>query len=275
MKADEQSRLETNDLAAGAAAFLDRAKSGRLVSPKLLGVVLAVAVLGGVWWYVSTSNTRSASASWASFADIARTGGAASLEEYIKAGGNDTPGRLARLELARIKLGPDGIVKLSLRDNDQRTKAIASIEAARTELTELAGEFRGDKAMQAACLLDAAEAELALVGIAKSAGGSDFRGSVSTAADLTRQAADAVGPTTPFGETLIERAKELEANKAQIEEVGLKLNQLLTPPPSLVPSGGLGTPKAPEGKLPEITPPPPPADGPNAPAGPVTPPTVK
>ena len=270
MKADERQRLETNALAQGATALVGRAKSGALVPPRVLGAVLLVALLGGVWYYVATSNRTAASANWASFADIARTGGTTSLEEYAKANTQDVPGRLARLELARLKLGADGIGKLAVRDVEQRNKAVASVEAARTELLALADEFRGDKTMQATCLLEAADAELSLVGIPKTAGGADYRGTVGEAAGLLGRAADLLGAATPAGESLTKRAEELKANKAQVEEVGTRLNNLLTPPPSLVPGG----PKTPDGLIPSPAPPKV-GDGPQAPAGPAgTPPSA-
>ena len=175
--------------------------------------------------------------------------------------------------MARGKLGPDGIAKLAARDGDQRSKAVASIEAARGELTTLADEFASDKTLKTTCLLDAAEAELALVGIAKTPGGSDFRGTVAGTVALLKQAADVIGRATPAGEAIVKRADDLEASKAQVEEVGVKLNSLLTPPPSLVPTDGLGTtPKPPVGPI--TVPTPPAGEGPKAPAGPVgTPPT--
>jgi hypothetical protein len=136
-----------------------------------------------------------------------------------------------------------------VRDAEQRGKAITSIEAARADLLELADEFHGDKTLESTCLLEAVEAELALVGIPKSPGGADYRGTVEKAAELLRRAADVVGPTTPAGETAVKRAGELEANKAQVLEVGTKLNSLLSPPPSLDP------PKTPAGPIPTPAPP--------------------
>ena len=272
MKAEHRHELETNDLAAGAKALVQKVKTGQVVPPKVLAGVLAVALIGGAWYYFAKSSRSAAATSWARFADLVRTGGPTDLEEFAKINGTDTPGRLARLELARAKLGADGIAKLAVKDVEQRSKAVASIEAARGELTTLADEFKGDKTLQTSCLLDAAEAELSLVGIAKTPGGSDFRGTVAGCVALLKQAADAIGGDTAAGQAIAKRMADLEANKAQVEEVGVKLNSLLTPPPSLVPSDGLGTPKAPTGPIKD--PAPPAGERPQAPAGPVgTPPT--
>lgn len=275
MDTEHRHELEKNDLAAGAAALVKKAKSGDLVPPKVLAGVLAVVLIGGAWYYFSKSSRSAAATTWSKFSDLARTGGTSDLEEFAKVNATDTPGRLARLEVARTKLGADGIAKLAVKDVEVRSKAVASIEAARGELTALADEFAGDKTLKASCLLDAAEAELSLVGIPKTPGGSDFRGTVAGTVSLLKQAAEVIGSSTPAGEKITKRAAELEANKAQVEEVGVKLNSLLTPPPSLVapPADTLGTPKAPAGPIP--APAPPAGERPKAPAGPVaTPPTA-
>ncbi len=276
MKAEHRHELETNTLAEGAANLIDRAKHGQLVSPKTLGLVLGIALVGGVLWYVLSSNRSAASTTWATFADTMRTGGQESLDTFVKANGTDTAGRLARLELARLRLGTDGIAKLPTRDADQRTKAVTNVETARTELRTLADEFRGDKTLEPTCLLAAAEAELALVGIAKTPGGSDYRGNVSEAVSLIRKAADVVGPTSTAGEALVKRANDLEANKAQVEDVGVKLNNMISPTAPSAPVDGLGNPKPPTGPIQNPAPPTAPAgEGPKAPAGPITtPPTA-
>jgi hypothetical protein len=280
MNADHRKELETNSLAAATKTFIERAKSGQVVSPRVLGVVLAVVLVGGVWWYLAASNRKSASLQWAGLALLNRDTSPSRLEEFAKENKDSVAGRLARLEQARIQLGPEGIAALQLRDTDRRAKGIASIEAARDEMVKLADEFKGDKTLQATCLTAAAEAELALVGVSNSPTGTDSKGTVGKAAELLRKAADAIGPATPVGEQLITRAKDLEANKAKVEEVGARLNGLLMPPPSLtpptVPPGGLGSgPLPPVGPIPAPKPPelPKAGDGPKAPTTPVVPET--
>ncbi|MFO0851588.1 MAG: hypothetical protein U0871_23960 [Gemmataceae bacterium] len=275
MNADHRHELETNSLAQATSNFVEKVKSGKVVSPKVLGVALAVVLVGGTWWFLATTNRRAASQQWAELAILGRDTSPTRLEEFAQANKDTAAGRLARLEAARLQLGPDGIAHLQMRDADRRAKGITSIEAARDELVKLSDEFKGDKALQATCLMAASEAELALVGVAKTPGGTDFRGTVGKATELLRKAADAIGPTTPVGEKALARAKDLDANRAKVEEVGLKLNGLLTPPPSLAPPlSGLGTgPKPPEGPIPTPKPPelPKAGEGPKPPTAPVTP----
>lgn len=270
MKADERKELETNSLAAGVRKLVDRSKTGRLVNPYVLAVVLA-AVLGiGLWWYLSSEGKKVASHQWAELVQLLRTNSLTNLEDFAKSNQNTAAARAARLNAARIQLGAEGIGKLNLRDRDARAKAVDNVEKAREDLLKLADEYKGDPTMRVISLLAAAEAELALVGIPKGTDGKDSRGSVEKAAELYREAAKTVGEKTPVAEQYRKRADELVGNKDQIERVGETLNRLVSPPavfpfptPGAPSSGG---PKLPEGPIPTPKPP----DG----AGPTPPPTI-
>jgi hypothetical protein len=122
--------------------------------------------------------------------------------------------------------------------------------------------------MRATALMLAGEAELALVGVPKSDGLGSL-GAVSAAAELYRKAAQAVGEATPVGEQAKKRADELEANKEEIERVGVDLydRPLGIPTPGGPAPGG---PKAPEGPLPTTQPAGPTPDAPKAPDKPLT-----
>ncbi len=273
MKADERKRLEENELAHGVTALMDRARSGRLWNYRILGLVLAVVIVGGVWWYAVHESRKANSRMWAVWADLERSPSPSGLEEFANSNKDTVPARLARLEAARIQLGPDGIAQLRQRDQATRNKGIENIEKAREELTRLADEFKGDPTLQATCLLDAAEAELALVGIPKGAAGLGDKGTVQAAADLYRKAAAAVGENTPVGEQARKKAEALEAKAQTVEQVGDRLNNLLSPPPSFNGTPGAG-PKPPEGPIPAPKPPetPKPGEGPKAPDKPLNPP---
>jgi hypothetical protein len=269
MKADERKHLEENTLAHGVSTLVERAKSGRLIGLRWLGLALAAILVIGVWWYAVRQSNRADSQVWSGLSDLVRRGGESSLTEFAGAHPDSTAARLARLETARVHLGPDGLLLLQTGDKTQRGKAVESLEKARDEFTKLAEEFQADPTLRATALTGAAEAELALVGIPK-AGGLGSIGSVSAAADLYRKAAQAVGEATPVGEQAKKRADELEANKEEIERVGVQLYD--RPLFGAAPGGPTpGGPKAPEGPLPSQPAEGPKSDAPKAPDKPLTP----
>lgn len=277
MKAEERKELETNSLAAGMQRLVDRTKTGRLVNPYVVAVVLAIALGAGLWWYLSSEGKKLSSRQWADLEQVVKTNSQVNLEDFAKSNKDSAAARAARLNAARMQLGQEGIGKLNLRDRELRAKAVENVEKARDELVKLADEYKGDTTMQATCLLSAAEGELALVGIPKGTDGRDYRGSVDRAAELYRKVAEAVGDKSPPAEQYKKRADELVAKKDEIERLGESLNRLVSPPavfPFPTTPGGQtpGGPKLPDGPIP--TPKPPEGTGPTAPNT-VTPPTGK
>jgi hypothetical protein len=278
MKAEERKRREENELAHGVTALMERAKSGRLVNYRWLGLVVAAALVIGVWWYASFKSRQADSTVWSGLADLFRSGRTNGLTDFANTPEHQktVAGRLARVELARNQLGPEGIARLQIRNKDERNKGIENIEKAREEFVKLADEFQSDPTMRATCLMSAAEAELALVGIPK-AGGSGDMGTPGAAAEFYRKAAQAIGENTPVGEQATKKSEELEAKKDEIARVADRLNTLVAPATAVtIPTPGAPNPeapKAPEGpiggqKQPEGAKP----EGPKAPNKPLSPP---
>jgi hypothetical protein len=263
MKAEKRKHIEENTLAHGVSTLVERAKSGRLVGLRWLGLALAVVLVLGVWWYAVRQSSRADSQVWSGLSNLMQRGGQASLGEFAGAHKDTTAARLARLEAARVQLGPDGIGLLQAGDKAQRNQAVENLVKARDEFTQLAEEFQADPTMRATALMLAGEAELALIGVPKSDGLGSL-GAVSAAAELYRKAAQAVGEATPVGEQAKKRADELEANKEEIESVGI---QLYDRPLGITTPGG---PKAPEGPLPTDPPAGSKPDVPKAPDKPLT-----
>ncbi len=271
MKAEERKHLEENTLAHGVQTLVQRAKSGRLVGLRWLGLALAAVLVIGVWWYAVHKSRQADSQVWSGLAELVRTGGPSSLDDFAAQPSHKdtTAARIARLEAARILLGPDGIALLQTGDKTQRNKGVENLEKARDEFTKLAESFKDDPTLKATCLMSAGEAELALVGVPK-ADGLGSLGSVSAAAEQYRKAAQVVGESTPVGEQAKKRADELEAKKDEIERVGVQLyDRLLADsrtPAGPTPDG----PKAPQGPLPGTPAEAPKPDAPKAPDKPLT-----
>lgn len=246
MNAEHRHELERNELAAAAQTLVERAKAGKLVSSRAIGIVVVAVLVLGLWWYLASSGQSAASLQWR---ELDRVATRTDLEDYAKSNSNTPAGRIARLQLARIKMGPDGLAKLNQRSGDVRDKAIAAVEEAKAEFIALAGEFKSDSTLAAQCLDMAAKAELALVGIPKTAGSTEYRGSVDVAIAHLKTLAQTVGETSAAGKAALAQAADLEKNREKVIDLGRELQTQLTPAPIApdikLPTTGLGNPVAP------------------------------
>lgn len=272
-----QKELETNDLALTAQDFWLKLKNGQLISPRVAGLAIAVALIMGLWWFLSSSRETAAAAQWREMDQLQSK---KQLEEFAKAPNNTSTlaGKLARLQLARIQLDNQGIRKLNTRGED-RMKAVDAVETARKELESLVKEFTGDLTIKSQILELQAKAELALVGIPTAAGQNDSRGSVEKAVGYLKDVAATVGQESAAGKSALEQAKTLENEREEIIRLGQTLHSSLVPfidpglktPDSLNP---LGTPPGSGMKLPGNVEPAP-AVPPSLPAPTVPPPAEK
>jgi hypothetical protein len=217
MNAEElhKQQLEENSLAKGLTTLAKKAKSGSLVSPKVLAVILAVALVGGLWWYFSSTNKKADSLRWSEY-ELARS------EEAFKKLADDNPktnvAPVARLAAARLRLTNEGLAKLNIPKD--RADAIEAVAKSRDELKQLAGDFEkaGDRLLRVECLRLSAQAELALVGVPKPGvapldqmNPANQRGTVAAAIELLNTAAKAIGENTPAGERFKKQSGELTA----------------------------------------------------------------
>ena len=257
MNAEHRHQLEQNELAASVQTLWEKAKSGKLISHRVLGIIVAAVLVLGLWWYLASSGKSAASAQWK---DLDQVVSKSSLEEYAKANASSAAGRIAQLQLARVKFGPEGLSRLNNRNAETRGKAIASIEEAKTEFLKLADEFKSDPTLRAQCLDLAAKAELSLVGVPKAKDSTEFKGSVDLAVAHLRTLADTVGKETAAGKAALEQAADLEKNKDKVVLLGVELERELTPSPLsspiMLPEGSLGNPIKPSGTSPDMKLPP-------------------
>lgn len=277
MKADERHRLEENALNRRISTIAEKAKAGDLLGTWAYIVLAGVVLIGGAvgyWLYVSREHQRVTAKMWA---ELEHLSGPAGLEEFSKSSTDKLAGRVARLQLARIWLGPEGEARLSSTNPDTRKQGIANVVKAREEFAKLADEFKTDLTLRAECLDAEAEAELSLVGVRKEGTIDDYLGSVDKAVELYREYARLVGESTPPGEKAKKKADDLTAKKDEVLRVARELDEKLQPK-----TPGLDLPKSPfDGKpgspflsppappkAPDVVPPPVPPAGVTPPAAP-------
>jgi len=232
MKAEHRHELEQNALNRGLTQFAEKAKSGEFLNTRTYLILAAVLLLGGAGvylWYAGKEHRKATAGMWMEITHIA---GPAGLEEFAKDTKDPTAARVARLQLARVWLGPDGLQKLASINSDARRTAIDSVEKARKEFEKLADEFKDDLTLKAQCLDGQAHAELALVGIPKEGTFDQYRGTVSRAVELFKEYAKLVGESTKTGEEAVKKADDLSKNEQEVLRVAQALNNRLTPPPT-------------------------------------------
>ena len=249
--ADDRRKQEPTALESAATGLVDRARSGQLLTPRAarwLGLGLVALLAVGVWLYLQNANRKASSRIWA---DYAQPG--VDLADYAAKNRDTVAGRVARLERARRLFGPEGVATFAGSDREARKKGVENVAAARDEFAKLAGEF-ADKTLAATCRAEAAEAELALVGVPKDKTSAENLGTVAAAIDQLASATKLVGDATKAGELYKARIAELEADAPKLLAAGQELNGRFDLPPPTPPTEG-GFLSQPELKLPTgITP---------------------
>lgn len=262
-KKEHEKELERNDLLNWLMRTWNRLKKGELVSARFALLALFAGAALGLIFYLSRGGTSKEALAWQAYDS---TRGIDALTKFAENEPNTVQGRVARLQVARQKLGPDGIQLLSSIDPSARSRGIVNIEDARTSLLKLIEEFKEDMTLQAQAIEAAAQGELALAGIPKEGQpliGGEYRGSAEAAAELYRRYAKVVGDSTAAGKRALERAESLVKHKTEVFQLGSLLNTRMTPEPP--------PPQAPSSLTPVI-PPTPPVTPPASPVAPQPPP---
>ena len=198
-------------------------KEGKFGNPKLLLLVVAVVGIGLAWWFLAKSSKESESALWSAWAMAPATPEAQQKLREEQSIAKSVAGPLSQLGELRLKQA-NALRRLTAEKVADRQAAADDLEKLRDELANAAGLFPNDPTLKAAAYLDAAETELALIGVPKKGVAvmgvevqKHSRGQVSKYVELLRSAADAVGPTTEAGQGIAAKAdkyaKELEAGE--------------------------------------------------------------
>lgn len=243
MKAEERKQIETNSVVLGIQRLRERVTGRTLYfAVGLLAVAIGAILL---YRYYSKSRTQVRDAGLLQLAS-------ADTAEKLKQGMEEHRGTLLgsqfKLHLARYELRTEGLPKLATDRPEDRKKAAASVEAARTHFQELTGEFKGEdqQALLQEAWLGLAQAEEALVGMPTADGGTDSRGDPDKAIEYYEKAA-AVFPDSEFSKRYKAWADTLRTNKDQFVAVQKELyrprESVALPPPGKSDLFGPGLPK--------------------------------
>jgi hypothetical protein len=242
-------------------------KQGKLISYKMMGIILVAGTAIGLLIYIWAEKRSLSSKYWM---ELEGANSLASLEDFSKAHGDSTVGRVAELDRARVLLGPEGIDKLpQARDEAERKHAVENIDMARDLMLKLIDQFKDEPILRLECLMGMAKSEAALIGYPKEGGlPTEFRGSVDKLIGWLDKVADAA-EGTPWGDDAKKLSASLKSGSKELVEVqeNLYRSSVMN---SGFPGGGFpGGPIAPgltPGGIPPV------GGGPIAP--PIAPPTV-
>ncbi len=203
-------------------------KKGNLGNPKIIGIVLAVALVGFAWWFLSHWTQKNDSRLWLNFENAATEQGAKTFLEEPSQVKTVAAQIVKKNELLTRRNG--AMRKLTAEKLADRQGAAKTLEECRDELAKIAEETKNDRSMKSEIYFEAARTELALIGVPKAnvvSMGLDIkgngRGQVSTYLDLLVKSADAIGPEVdPAKQPAIAaaRAKILEPVKKYSSEAG-------------------------------------------------------
>jgi hypothetical protein len=256
-------KTEPNALASVLSTGWDKFKQGKLISyPMMAALLIVVAGVGVTVWIVG-ERRRAESAKWTELDGVSTVAG---LEEFAQKNPNTPQEKLARLEVARMQLGPDGIDRLYVKASDLtggrpatdeaekkareiRTTALKNVETARESFAKLADEFKDDPVIHVECLLASAKAEAVLVGIPKEGQVMQLRGSPAKAIEWLDKVAEAA-PDTDWGKDAKKLADTLRNQNTaqQVQTLQASVYDATTAPAlGPLPPGFPGGPVAPGG----------------------------
>jgi tetratricopeptide (TPR) repeat protein len=169
---------EQNALASRLSNFWTDFKQGKVLSYKMMAILLIVVAVLGTWWYISRESKKATSQQWM---DLDEASTQTRLEELIKKDPKAVTARVAELDLARPLLGREGLDLLfgspadlrarKLDAREARELGVANIEKAREayakwlEKSKTDSVFKNDLNTRAECLWALGRAEEALVGV--------------------------------------------------------------------------------------------------------------
>lgn len=244
----EQKDLEQNALASRITSTWDRFKQGKLISYRMMALLIIAVTAIGLTWYILRERAKTSSRVWVELESATTV---TLLEEYEKGHADNKAGKIARLHIARTLLGPEGIGSLGSRDPKAQQTAVENIEKAREMFEGLAKDFKDDPIVKAECYLGCAKAEEALIGIPKkdkpqdAAGGpvkpEDSRGDPKKVVEWLDKLAEAA-PDTPWGNDAKKLAAALRETPSKVGGEILNVQSALakSQTPSLPPLPPIG-----------------------------------
>ncbi len=236
-----EAKQEPTALAVGLQTGWAKFKRGELMGYKWMAIILLLVAGIGTTWWILAQRSKDQSAKWTEWDGLASP---TALKKFADENPKTYQARLARLEIARINLGQQGIDRMygptpsTVADDGQikriremRAEAVENVEKAREEFTKLVDDFKSDPVIRVQCLMGVAQAEAALVGIPKAGQLLERRGSPAKAIEWLDKVTEAA-PETHWGKDAKKLADALRNQNTQ-EQIATRQTSLFDLSPTL------------------------------------------
>jgi len=194
----ENKDLEQNALASRLGGAWTKFKQGKLISYKMMAILLLLVAGLSLWWYIAADRRKNTSKVWMAFDEASSP---AKIDEFVQAHPNTPAARWLEKGKASSQLGAEGIELLANDRStaDQRQKAVENIEKAREAFGKLLDQFKDDPLGKAECLNALVHAEAQLVGVPVSPTQlTEYKGQVPKLIEYLDRLSEAAAPETAW-----------------------------------------------------------------------------
>jgi tetratricopeptide (TPR) repeat protein len=229
MKAEHRKELETNVLADRMGRIVQSVRSGERSRSVVAWVIAGIAVVVLLIWFYARGSGGSHGDAWVQLDENTNP-------DALQKIAADHPGtvvaRVARFQRARLLLQsalgglcPNNMAPPNMQ-TEERTKAIADMEEARSLYEGLATEVKDDPVLSQEANLGAGKAEEALVSIPKADDATQHRGDIGRAVSYYRKALDRLEPDSALAKALTQHVEVLEKDGKDVQDFYAQLNRI-------------------------------------------------
>jgi hypothetical protein len=209
MQAEEKKEVETTSLESWVKRQYESLSQKSLYSYVFVIGLIVLAILAFSWWQGMRAGKRASL-----WIDLERLDTREKLKKFAEENRGEVVGDIARLRIARMDIGSDGLMQLGTRDQEQRNKAITNLVEGRKVYLEVAPQLKKYKSFEIEAWVGAGRAEESLIGASGKDGESSL-GNADKALEYYQKALALLGESEE-GKQLKEYIDNFKTNKDQI-----------------------------------------------------------
>lgn len=222
MHADEKKEIEINSLESWIRRTYDSLAKKSLYSYVFIGGLIILGLFALNWWLGARAGQKAKT-----WIELETLDTREQLKRFAEEHRGEVTGDLARLRIARVDVGTDGLMKLGTRDSEQRKSALTNLVEGRKVYLEVAPLLKDSKSLQIEAWLGAAKAEEALIGATLGEGETSL-GNADKAIEYYEKALGLLGDSEE-GKELKKYVTDFKASKEKIVKNYTELHAAMKP----------------------------------------------